>query len=170
MKLPQTLVTTYLEMTSPAAFRPAYVDAPDAHIQRMGRVDVPFYRFLYRAVGENWRWRDRLGLSDDELKRLLSPADVDVLYVTGVPAGFIEMFRSGDDTEIVYFGLRPAFTGQGLGKHLLSHGIQAAWDAGTHRIWLHTCNLDSPHALENYRKRGFTVFDVQEEPLPDVYR
>jgi hypothetical protein len=26
-------------------------------------------------------------------------------------------------------------------------------------VWLHTCSLDGPHALANYRARGFEVYD-----------
>ena len=89
-----------------------------------------------------------------------------MLYVDGVPAGYVELLREGSDTEIAYFGLRPAFIGQGLGKHLLSYGIERAWNDGAARVWLHTCNLDGPHALSNYQKRGFSIYKVNEEPMP----
>jgi ribosomal protein S18 acetylase RimI-like enzyme len=62
------------------------------------------------------------------------------------------------------------FQGRGLGKHLLSHGIEHAWQMGAERVWLHTCNLDGEHALENYTKRGFHVFREHSEPMPDRYR
>lgn len=169
--IPETLVITYLEMTRRTAFRPVYLDeSDDFTVLRMEMVDVPFYRFLYRTIGESWRWRDRLLLPDDELHRQLSnPAvTVDTLYVQGVPAGYVELVH-GKSTELAYFGLRPAFTGRGLGKHLLSWGVAQAWSGGAERIWVHTCNLDSPHALDNYLKRGFTVYKVTEEPMPERY-
>jgi hypothetical protein len=28
---------------------------------------------------------------------------------------------------------------------------------------VHTCSLDGPHALANYERRGFRVFDVRTE-------
>ena len=37
------------------------------------------------------------------------------------------------------------------------------------RVWLHTCNLDGPHALSNYQKRGFRIYEVIEEPMPELY-
>jgi hypothetical protein len=39
---------------------------------------------------------------------------------------------------------------------------------GTTRVWLHTCTLDGPHALANYRARGFDVSreDVTVVTLP----
>lgn len=168
---PDVLVTTYLHMTDPAQFHPAFVDDHRAAIRRMERPDVAFYRFLYGEVGREWRWRDRLLLSDDELYRVLSqPAvAVYVLYVDGVPAGYVELDKQGEDTEIAYFGLRSAYMGSGYGKHLLSYGIAQAWATGARRVWVHTCNLDSPHALGNYLKRGFSIERVDEKPMPSRY-
>lgn len=170
--IPQVLITTYLEMTSPDEFRPGFLPDSEARcVLRLGEVDVPFYKFLYQAVGEAWRWRDRLLMPDAKLEQILAQpgCSVDVLYVEGVPAGYIELDRQGGDTEIAYFGLRPAFIGHGLGKHLLSWGIQQAWQDGAQRVWVHTCNLDGPHALENYRRRGFGIYKVDEQPMPARY-
>lgn len=169
---PEKLITTYLEMTRRTAFRPAYLDEDSSFVVlRMETVDVPFYRFLYNAVGEQWRWRDRLLMSDEQLHTALADPDttVDVLYVSGVPAGYVELKREKEATEIAYFGLRPGYIGRGLGKHLLSWGVALAWSDGAQRVWLHTCNLDSPHALDNYLKRGFAIYKVVEEPVPDYY-
>lgn len=167
-----TLVTTYLEMRTRAAFRPEYRRGDDFSIQRMLRADVPFYRFLYAAVGAQWHWRDRALLDDAALADVLSSPQVsiDVLYVDGVPGGYIELARQGTDTEISYFGLRPQFIGAGYGKHLLSHGVARAWSEGARRVWLHTCNLDGPHAMENYLKRGFSAYRTEHEPMPARYQ
>ncbi len=171
--LPDTLVTTHLEMTRRADFRPAYLHDSNAYrIVSMDVPDVAFYRFLYQAVGEIWRWRDRLSLPDMELDAILNNPNtlVDVLYVGGVPAGYIELSRDSNNIEIAYFGLREPFIGCGYGKHLLSHGVARAWAEGARRVWVHTCNLDGPHAIFNYQKRGFRVFKVEREPMPETYR
>jgi GNAT superfamily N-acetyltransferase len=171
--IPDTLITTYLQMTKRADFRPAYLPESNRHrIEEMGVPDVGYYRFLYRTVGEQWRWRDRLKLSDAKLHAILSSdkTSVDVLYVNGIPAGYVELHRLARDVEIAYFGLRPGFFGQGYGKHLLSYGVARAWSEGAKRVWLHTCNLDGPYALVNYQKRGFRVVKVKREPMPDIYR
>ena len=82
---------------------------------------------------------------------------------------------SGSDVEIAYFGLLAAFTGQGLGGHLLTEAIRHAWTLSdrhpvpaTTRVWVHTCSNDGPAALANYRARGLRVFrkEQSEEPLP----
>lgn len=169
---PNTLITTYLHMTRRGQFSPSYSKYNDGvSIERMATVDLDYYRYLYRAVGDAWSWRDRLVMSDEELHGILSNPNnhVYVMYVSGVPAGYVELMRQGDSVEIAYFGLRREFHGRGLGKHLLSFGVDKAWELGASRVWLHTCNLDGPHALTNYRKRGFEVYDQVEEPMPSLY-
>jgi GNAT superfamily N-acetyltransferase len=177
--VPDTLVTTYLQMTEGSQFRPAYLNYLDGiKLMCMDRPDVAFYRFLYSSVGKQWHWRDRLANTDDEIEALLvAPGtSVHILYVNGAPAGYIELAQRKEgpggrfcSTKIVYFGLRPGYTGRGLGKHLLSHGIAYAWNNGTQRLWLHTCNLDGPYALNNYIKRGFKIYRVEKQPMPQCY-
>lgn len=169
-----SLVTTYLHMTDLAQFQPSYVEPRTGQslmIMRMQQADISFYRFLYNAVGDQWRWRDRRLMSDAELAVALACPGclVHVLYVNGIPAGYVELVKDGDEVEIAYFGLRPQYIGQGLGKHLLSYGIARAWETNPKRVHVHTCNLDGPHALGNYMKRGFSVYRVDEEPLPERY-
>jgi GNAT superfamily N-acetyltransferase len=168
---PELLVTTYLEMTDRSQFRPAFTNNPRINIIRMDRADIGFYRFLYSEVGGPWRWRDRLVISEDELAQAISAPGISVyvLYVDGVPAGYVELSKQGSATEIAYFGLRGPFMGMGLGKHLLSYGIAQAWADGAKRVFVHTCNLDGPHALDNYQKRGFRVYNVERVPMPSRY-
>jgi GNAT superfamily N-acetyltransferase len=64
--------------------------------------------------------------------------------------------------EIVYFGLVPSYIGLGLGGALLSEAVREAWRFGGARVWLHTCTLDSPHALPNYKARGFRPYRVEQ--------
>ncbi len=58
--------------------------------------------------------------------------------------------------------------GVGLGGALLTDAVRRAWANGARRVWLHTCNLDHPHALAHYRARGFSVCKVEEteEEIP----
>jgi GNAT superfamily N-acetyltransferase len=178
-RLPDTLVRTYLQMKDWTEFRPAYLNYSEGiKVMCMDTPDVSFYRFLYSSITDPWRWHDRISLSDEEIKTLLlNPGtSIHVLYVEGAPAGYIELTQRKEgatgrffSTEIVYFGLRPIYLGQGLGKHLLSHGIAYAWNKGTQRLWVHTCNLDGPHTLNNYVKRGFKIYRVEREPMPEHY-
>jgi ribosomal protein S18 acetylase RimI-like enzyme len=168
---PDVLITTYLEMTSPGDFRSCYSDKHDLEIVVLEQPDVAFYRFLYGEVGRVWHWRDRLIMSEDELRQAITKVGVSihVLYLLGAPVGYVELDQQDGSTEVVYFGLRPEYTGMGIGKHLLSYGIHRAWMDGAKRLWVHTCNLDDPYALDNYIKRGFIVYKTEEEPMPPRY-
>lgn len=170
--MPDMLETTYLHMTRRDQFRPAYTAIDGISIMPMQAPDISFYRFLYRAVGETWRWRDRLIMSDAQLEAAIAApgTSVNVIYVGGIPAGYVELVNQGKETEVAYFGLRPAYMGMGLGKHLLSYGIERAWMDDIHRLSVHTCNLDGPHALDNYLKRGFEIYDVHRQPMPTRYQ
>ncbi|MBD0344892.1 MAG: GNAT family N-acetyltransferase [Coleofasciculus sp. Co-bin14] len=177
--LPDTLVTTYLQMAHWSEFRPAYLNYLDGiRVMCMDTPDVAFYRFLYSSVGKPWRWHDRLSRADEEIEALLlTPGtSIHVLYVDGAPAGYIELAQRKEGpssrflaTEVVYYGLRPKYYGRGLGKHLLSHGIAYAWNNSSQRLWARTCNLDGPHSVENYIKRGFKIYRVEREPMPENY-
>jgi len=122
---------------------------------------VPYYRFLYDAVGRDYHWLSRRKLSDAELATILgdSANELYVLHVAGSPAGFSELgCRKPDDLELVQFGLMPGFTGQGLGKWFLHWTLEKAWSYEPKRLWLHTCTLDHPAAVPLYQQAGFVQF------------
>ncbi len=82
-----------------------------------------------------------------------------MLRVNGETAGYFELRRHDDGAvEIAYFGLLPAFTGQGLGKFMLTKAVERAWARGANRVWLHTSSLDHSSALSNYLARGFSIW------------
>lgn len=160
-----TVTTTYLEIPTRAQFRPAFSDAPDLHLIEAREPLPDFYRFLYGTAGRDYSWTYRLTWSDERLITYLSEPSVTllVLYLRGTPTGYVELNTSSDEpgTEVAYFGLFPPFQGRGLGKHLLSAGVQRAYDDGASRVWVHTCTLDGPHALANYQSRGFTIYKTE---------
>jgi GNAT superfamily N-acetyltransferase len=167
--IPDTLITHYLELYADE-FKPTFVTDDRVVIQEVVAPDIRYYRFMYNCVGEQWNWTDRLLLNDDEIRNILEDPNMSmfVLYCDGAPAGYIELVvRDDETTEIKYFGLREAFWGMGLGKHLLSWGVATAIEWGSNRIILDTCNLDGPHALRNYQKRGFRVYKTTRKPMPD---
>jgi GNAT superfamily N-acetyltransferase len=143
---------------------------------RVERADIPspeLSRFLYTAVGADWYWLSRLGWDYARWMAYLDRPAVEtlVLYVAGTPAGYVELeVQPDDNVEVASFGLLPRFIGQGLGRYLLTAGVASAWDQGAHRVWVHTCSLDGPHALGNYLARGFSEYDKRTEwlELPSV--
>jgi GNAT superfamily N-acetyltransferase len=149
---------TYLEMRSPTDLRPAASPKPEPQIGRLDRCTPELFRYLYAEVGRAFRWTDRLAWSDEQVQRHLDDPRNSVWLMSwdDTPAGYFEL-RDHDDgsVEIAYFGLLPDFIGRGWGKYLLTRAVQAAWQSGPKRVWLHTCTLDHPAALPNYLKRGF---------------
>jgi GNAT superfamily N-acetyltransferase len=161
---PTRVMRTYLEMSSPDELRPAATPRPEPHIERMAECTAEFFRYLYEEVGRAYRWTDRLGWTDETIRAYLRTPGVSIWLMSWqeAPAGYFELRKHEDGgVEIAYFGLLPDFIGRGWGKHLLTRAVQAAWEVGTHRVWLHTCTLDHPAALPNYLKRGFR--SVREE-------
>ncbi|MGR8007429.1 GNAT family N-acetyltransferase [Streptomyces hypolithicus] len=164
-----TVTTWSLEQTSPDDLRAAAEPAGDVRIIRAAVPSPEFSRFLYTAVGGDIRWTDRLGLTYAQWSEALDRPGVEtwVAYEKGTPAGYVELDPQDDGVvEIMYFGLLPAFRGRRIGGHLLSYGVARAWDLAerwperpqTKRVWVHTCSKDGPHAMDNYRRRGFRLF------------
>ena len=110
-------------MTNKSQFHPVYLDDyRGLSLKKMDAGEVALYLFLYGCVGERWRWRDRLLLTQRQLEALLvTPGNsIHALYVDNVAAGGIELTKSDESTKIVYLGLCPDYIAKDLGKHLLS--------------------------------------------------
>ncbi|WP_431041620.1 GNAT family N-acetyltransferase [Streptomyces sp. P1-3] len=176
----RTVTTWYLEQTSPEDLSPA-AEPPASAGVRIVRAEVPspeFSRFLYAAVGADIAWTDRLPWPRERWREFLERPGVEtwVAYEHGTPAGYIELeAQDAGVVEIAYFGLLPAFQGRRIGGHLLSYGTARAWDLAerwpglpaTTRVWVHTCSLDGPHAMANYERRGFRLYDTTVEPASE---
>ncbi len=129
------------------------------------RLSAQEYRALYAAVGDAFLWRDRFALSDGELDDHFASPNVQLwmLRVAREMAGYFELQRHDDGrVEIVYFGLVARFFGRGLGGWLLTRAVEEAFALGATKLTLHTCTLDSPHALPNYLARGFLITREEE--------
>jgi GNAT superfamily N-acetyltransferase len=156
---------TYVQMFS----RPEGVAPPPPEgvlVLHSKRPTIRYFRFLYDAVGRDYDWTSRKKLSDDALAAIIhDPRDeLHVLFVGGVPAGFVELDRRvAGEVEIDSFGLTPEFIGRGLGRWFLRWAVERAWGYGPKRLWLHTCSKDHPAALPNYLKAGFAIYREAEK-------
>lgn len=162
-------VVTCLEMSAPPTLRPekALVDA------QLVAVSVPaldWYRGLYRRVGQHWLWFSRLALPDASLRVILADPQVSI-YAVRLGAddiGLLELdARTAGEVELAFFGLAPDFTGQGLGRWLMNHALKLAWAPKPQRVWVHTCTLDDPRALDFYMRSGFRPYARQIEIADD---
>ncbi len=157
---------TYLELTGPDRFQPAYGAFPDVRLERPPHPSPDLWRDCYRTVGAQFHWRDRWDWTDAQIRDYLADPAIAFHVATrdGRLAGYYELRRvpEDDSVEIAYFGIVPAEFGRGLGKHLLSCAVRDAWALGPKRVWLHTCTLDHPAALPNYQARGFRPYKTEE--------
>lgn len=180
------VMTTTLQMLRPPAAPPR--GWPDGVRLDLAAPMTPEYaRFLYGMVGGAWFWMDRLNWTREQWGAEIGVPGTEfrVLYGGGLPLGFVQLQPralpetggAGERThvEIRYFGLAENAIGQRLGGILLEHALDAAWSIGgravlppVSRVWVHTCTLDGPHALANYKARGMVPCDAAEtdEPVP----
>jgi GNAT superfamily N-acetyltransferase len=163
-----TIVTT-LEMTARPLPRP--MPAAPLRLARWEKPDAERYRALFRRVGGPWLWFSRLAMRERELLSIIHDPRVEVFAAIdrhGVEVGMLELdFREDEACEIGYFGLIPELAGHGHGRWLMAQALALGWRAGIERVWLHTCTLDHPAALNFYRKQGFTPVSRAIETFAD---
>ena len=158
--------TYWLEMR-PEEFRPKRVALADLEIWQVRIACPEFNWFLHQCVGVDYRWGGREDWGPAEWHAYADRPEMEtwVAYISGTPAGYFELEKQADGSvRIPCFGLRSSFLGQGLGAHLLSEAVERCWKLGATRVWLTTCTHDHPHALENYKARGFRLFNETEGP------
>ena len=151
----------YLEMLDPD-LHVAKDTPPGLVIEEACVKQYQVNRMLYELIGENWDWNDKSNWTSSMWQEF---AEVDSLrtwiaYNQGSIAGYFELKSIDAQTnEIAYFGLAQKFIGKGYGGALLSRAIAEAWNWNhAERIIVNTCTLDHPHALANYKARGFSVY------------
>ena len=162
--------TYYLQMNSPDDLVPASpirglclrpIDPPDAAVNE---------RF-YKGVGEAWNWTACAGWSVRRWESYLAdnPVSTVVLVMDGEDIGYGELINREGDVEILSFGLLGPYLDRGLGGPSLELVTRYAWTlGGVHHVWLHTCDEDHPNALPNYQRRGFTLYETREDPVPET--
>ncbi|TPG54844.1 GNAT family N-acetyltransferase [Sphingomonas glacialis] len=162
-------IVTTLEMRQKPPLRPL----PASRL-RLARWEAPTpdrYRALFRRVGAPWLWFSRLVIDEAALVAIIHDPAVAIYAAVdpaGIEVGMVELdFRTPATCEISYFALIPELAGQGLGRWLMAETLARAWTKGIERVWLHTCTLDHPSALNFYRAQGFTAIKRTIETFPD---
>jgi GNAT superfamily N-acetyltransferase len=161
-------VVTALEMRA----RPALRSEPtgDWTLRDHRPPDPDWFRDLYSRVGNDWLWWSRLSLDDAGLMAIVGHPDVEVrsLEAGSRSEGLLELdFREAGECELSFFGLSPALVGHGAGRWLMNRALELAWARPIQRLWVHTCTLDHPDALEFYIRSGFTPYRRQVEIVAD---
>ena len=127
---------------------------------------VDFCKFLYKEVGRDFFWRDRLKWSDQDWLNYISN-DFFKLYIlkqNNELAGYYELLYDPKipSMEIPYFGIFKEFFGKGIGGYLLTDAILTSFNQKINKVWVHTCTLDHSNALKNYLARGMKVFKKEK--------
>ncbi|WP_325463987.1 GNAT family N-acetyltransferase [Pararhizobium sp.] len=162
-------VVTCLEMNS----RPTLPNAdlpPNVTLVELDRQNLDAYRTLYRKIGSDWLWYSRLVMDDSALSAILGDDAVEVFAVQGHGSdiGLLELdFRTSRECELAFLGLAKTSVGKGLGRALINNAINRAWSRPISRMWVHTCSLDHPSALQFYIRSGFTPYALRIESEPD---
>jgi GNAT superfamily N-acetyltransferase len=153
------ITVTFLELTDPAAIRPP--QRPPRLPYELERVTDPqLGLWLYERIGAAHSWVDRLRWPAQRWQNWVDSGEAWMATANGEQAGLFSLRLLDDPVEIDVFGLLPAFHGLGLGGHLLTDALRRGFELGD-RVWLHTCTLDSPHALPNYEARGMRVYRTE---------
>jgi GNAT superfamily N-acetyltransferase len=160
-----TVVITYLELAEPDPVRPPSRPAPEGFATRVVH-DPGVNREMYRRVGEDYQWVDRLPWSDERWASYAERVETHLVELDGRAAGYFELeLDSGESAKVALFGLLQEFHGIGLGGHALTAALNRARELRP-RVWLTTCTLDGPYALPNYQARGMRPFRTATLPAP----
>jgi GNAT superfamily N-acetyltransferase len=152
---------TYLELDDPHALKPAARPNLDGlEIALVKPADGAVSQWFYARVGEPHNWTDNQHRSESDWQVWAEGVETWVASVAGQRAGYYELRQDGESVEVAYFGLLPAFHGQGLGGYLLTHALSRALEIAP-RVWLHTNTQDAPAALPNYLARGLRPFKTE---------
>ena len=162
---------TYIEMTE--CPKDIYTGYEQLEVLPYTKRDAHEYLGLYHEMGSHLEWTGRKLLSENEIDAILESPRVEILLlrVDEEVAGFVEfdLRDSKEEIEIVFFGILPKFYGQKLGVKFLGWCIEYAWNIlKCKKLWLHTCDLDHPKALETYLKSGFRKIKEEIELVDQI--
>ena len=125
-----------------------------------------FCKFLYKEVGKDFFWRDRLRWSDQQWLDYINNNffRLYILKYKNNLAGYYELLYdiNTNSIEIPYFGIFKELYGKGIGGYLLTDAILTAFERNIDKVWVHTCTLDHPNALKNYIARGMNIFKTEK--------
>jgi hypothetical protein len=127
--------------------------------------DINLLKFLYREIGKDYYWKNRLVWSDKNWLDYVSQASyqLHILYKGKNLVGYYEILSDNClNFEIAYFGIFKEFFGRKMGGYLLSYAIYNSFYQGAKKVWVHTCTLYHPNALKNYLARGMKLFNTEK--------
>jgi len=153
----------YLEIRSIEKLKSKIKLSDKYYLEKIESRDFELNKFFYKQIGKKHQWIDRLAWQDKDWIKYVSDKNLEtyVLKKDNDLIGYFELIYTKDSCEIAYFGILEEYIGKGIGGHLLSEAIKIGLKK-TKRIWVHTCSLDHPHAISNYKSVGMKIFKTEE--------
>ena len=154
----------YLEINSLQDLIEGNKPSEDYSLSLIDPISFQLNKFFYKNIGKKHKWVDRLTWSEEKWIKYVSSKNVNsyVLKHRDDLVGFFELIfhPENNETEIAYFGILEEYIGKGYGGFLLSEALRIGFK-NAKRIWVHTCSLDHPNAIENYKSRGMKIFKTE---------
>ena len=158
----EKIYRSYLEIKSLDELKEVKKPSENYFVGRADPKDFQLNKFLYKNIGKDCQWIDRLVWTDLNWIDYISNEQLFtyILKDKSEIAGYFELLfnKQSKEAEIAYFGILEEYYGKKLGGYLLSKAIKFSFNLGCVRVWVHTCSLDHKNALLNYQSRGMKIF------------
>ncbi len=122
-------------------------------------------KFFYKQIGKKHQWIDRLNWTNNEWIKYVKNKNLKtfILKKNNELVGFFELILNYEicEGEIAYLGILEDYFSNGCGGYLLTQAIKKSFEEGVKRVWVHTCSLDHPNAIQNYKSRGMKIFKTE---------
>ena len=152
----------YLEIKSIKNLKIKIVLSDNFTIKEASKNNFDLNKFFYKQIGRKHQWVDRLIWLDKNWMDYVSNKNLKtfILQKNDEYVGYFELIFHKNECEIAYFGILEEYIGRGYGGFLLSEALKIGFK-NANRIWVHTCTLDHPNAIKNYKSRGMKVFKTE---------
>ena len=155
----------YLEISPEDEFKIKLKPSVEYTIKLLEPVNFEINKFFYKQIGKKYQWKDRLAWSNSDWIKYVSNKNLKtfILKKNKDLVGYFELILKVEvnESEIAYLGILEEYFHKGCGGYLLSEAIINSFKLGVKRVWVHTCSLDHPNAIENYKLRGMKIFKTE---------
>ena len=152
----------YLEINSIEEINLSKKPKINCKVEKKDPPDFQINKFFYKQIGKKHEWTDRLIWQDKNWIDYVSNEKVEtyILQTEDDLIGYFELIFENNNCELAYLGILEEYIGKGLGGFLLSEALKIGLRKSK-RVWAHTCSLDHPNAIENYKLRGMKIFKTE---------
>ena len=152
----------YLEINTINDLKTKPISSDCFSLKETSKDNFDLNKFFYKQIGKRHQWVDRLIWQDKDWLKYISNENLRtyIFKMENDLVGYFELIFNNNDCEIAYFGILEEFIGKGYGGFLLSEALKIGFKRAN-RIWVHTCSLDHPNAIENYKSRGMKIFKTE---------